>query len=365
MSAERNTGIDLLRSVSMFMIAALHVLGQGGVLDEAPLFSAQYECAWLLEIAAFSGVNCFALISGYVGYGKKIRYENILYLYLQVTFYTLLITLLFQIFGGRAVTWRDYLDALFSFAKGTYWYFSVYFAMFFFTPFFRILLEKISEREAKIFLTSVFVIFCILPIFMKDDMFGLASGYSVIWISVMYLVGGCIRKFGFGLNKRGGVHLRNFILLVLITWLSKFLIQMLHLKVTGVPGGGMHFISYISPTIFLASIELLLLFQKLPVRGFMKTCVAFFAPVAFDVYLIHEHPFMVSAFIEGKFKGLALMPILGTAGAVLLIAFLIWLAGSLLGRVRLLLFDLLQIKSLCGIVVEKTGRCIRRFLRLR
>ena len=44
---EKNYGIEWLRILSMYMVAVLHTLGQGGT---------------------FGAVDCFALISGYVGY---------------------------------------------------------------------------------------------------------------------------------------------------------------------------------------------------------------------------------------------------------------------------------------------------------
>ena len=33
---ERNYGIDLFRMLAMFMVAILHVLGQGGILGNTP-----------------------------------------------------------------------------------------------------------------------------------------------------------------------------------------------------------------------------------------------------------------------------------------------------------------------------------------
>ncbi len=344
---ERNMGIDLLRIVSMFMIATMHVLGQGKVLETAQVFSPQYECAWLLEIAAFCGVNCFALISGFVGYGRKVHYKNLLCLYFEVIFYTLLITVIFHITNLAQITWKDYLAALFPFATGTYWYFTVYFAMFFFTPFFGIVLEHLTEKQGKIFLGSVFAVFCILPIFMREDLFGLSKGYSVIWISLMYLVGGCLRKFGFGRKKSAAAHLRNYTLLVLMTWASKYFLQMIHSRLLGVPGEGMHLISYISPTIFLAGVELLLFLQKIKIGETAKKWIVFFAPVAFDVFLIHEHPLVVSTFMERRFMGYVSLPALGTIGMVILTAFLIWLGCSLLGRIRVGLFSLLKIGDGC------------------
>ncbi len=50
---ERNSGIDLLKTVSMFMVVMLHVLGQGGVLKALPFASVQYFVARFIEIAYF------------------------------------------------------------------------------------------------------------------------------------------------------------------------------------------------------------------------------------------------------------------------------------------------------------------------
>ena len=61
-------GRDRLRMAAMFMVAVLHVLGAGGVLNSATPLSPDYVTAWLLETAAFCAVNCYALLSGYVGF---------------------------------------------------------------------------------------------------------------------------------------------------------------------------------------------------------------------------------------------------------------------------------------------------------
>lgn len=87
---KRNTGIDLLRVVSMAMVVALHVLGQGGILGASAERSANYNIAWFLEIAAYCAVNCYALISGYVGIRAKHKASNIIMLWLQVALYFIL-----------------------------------------------------------------------------------------------------------------------------------------------------------------------------------------------------------------------------------------------------------------------------------
>ena len=90
MGEKRNYGVDALRILAMYMIVILHVLGQGGILDAVRRGTGQYSVAWFMEIASYCAVNCYALISGYVGVKTKFRMSNILYLWLQVVFYGLL-----------------------------------------------------------------------------------------------------------------------------------------------------------------------------------------------------------------------------------------------------------------------------------
>ena len=88
LTSSRNYGIDLLRIVSMLMVVILHVLGQGGVLKTSAPLSVGYEIAWFLEIMCYCAVNCYALISGYVGVGSKFKYSNIVNIWLQVIWYS-------------------------------------------------------------------------------------------------------------------------------------------------------------------------------------------------------------------------------------------------------------------------------------
>ena len=71
---ERNYGIDLLRIVSMFLVCILHVLGHGGILNNTTENTVNYNVAWIMNISAYCAVNCYALISGYVGIKSKFKF---------------------------------------------------------------------------------------------------------------------------------------------------------------------------------------------------------------------------------------------------------------------------------------------------
>ena len=101
MQTERNIGIDLLKIVSMLMIVTLHMLGHGGVLDDMPPMSRCYQVAWLIEIACYGAVNCYALASGFLTARCNIR--KLMELWLQVMFYSLMITIVMD-----CVAWNDF-----------------------------------------------------------------------------------------------------------------------------------------------------------------------------------------------------------------------------------------------------------------
>lgn len=77
---DRNYGIDLLRIVSMAMIVVLHVLGHGKLLESVEAGSPKYYVLWFMETMAYCSVNCYGLVSGYVGYGKRFKLSNLFFI---------------------------------------------------------------------------------------------------------------------------------------------------------------------------------------------------------------------------------------------------------------------------------------------
>lgn len=108
--SERNHGIELLRIFAMLLAAVLHILKKGGVITASEGNLAAYSTVWLLEAAAYCAVNCYALISGYVGYSdrpKPLRLARCIELWLQVVFYSVIITTVYCIAGVGSVGVSD------------------------------------------------------------------------------------------------------------------------------------------------------------------------------------------------------------------------------------------------------------------
>lgn len=337
---EKNYGIDALRILAIFMVIILHVLTQGGIINATSRFSSQYEAGWLLESAAFCAVDVYAMISGYVWVYAKYRYRNIIELWLQVLFYTITITFLFWIFVPSLVSPMEWIKALFPVMFNQYWYFSSYVAIYLFIPLLNIILEKMEQRHLKYCIGFILLFFSCAQTLFYTNVFGTNDGYSVIWLMILYLVGGYIRKYGTGKKGKNVRFIAIYFILVGLTWLSKLIIEMLTLHVLGEVRAGNYLINYISPMILLAAVCLLLFFEKINISPFWQKMIRFFSPMAFGVYLIHTHPLVFSVLMKDRFSDYAAYPwpleiltVLGTAVCINLFCFAIDFIRSELFRI--------------------------------
>lgn len=344
----RNYGIDLLRIVSMYLVVILHVLKQGGILDAAKYGSVQYHLAWLLETAAFCAVNCYGLVSGYVGLTSRFRLTNLLQLLLTVLFYSVGITALFAVFVPGSTDLKAWIRALLPFVFNMYWYFSAYFCLFFFTPFLNHLMLTLHQRQASLLVLALVFLFSLLPTCFDRDIFMTENGYSFLWLAVLYLIGGYLRKYDCMKSISGKQLFLGYIACVLVTWVSKAVIAFATARLLGYITLERILLNYTSPTILGCAVFLLLLFARFRPSDGCTKWISFFSPLAFSVYLNHTHPLVWNHLLHNRFAGFAHYTPVTMAGAVLGTAITIWLVCSLIDALRLWLFRLLRINAMCN-----------------
>lgn len=149
--------------------------------------------------------------------------------------------------------------------------------------------SKISESrfpETRIFIQTLFY----------SDVFETNDGYSAIWRMFLYLVGGYIRKYGLSKKRKATDFLEGYFVMVGLTWLSKLMIEILTLYLLGEVRAGNYLISYKLPTISMAAVCLLLFFANARMLPFWEKIIRVVSPMAFGVYLIHNHPLVFSYF---------------------------------------------------------------------
>ena len=345
--ANRNYGVDFLRIISMFMVVLLHVLKQGGILDSLEPFSLKYEFTWFIEIASLCAVNCYALTSGYVGVYAKHKYSNLALLWLRVFYYSVIITLCFFFIFPETVGKKAVVSSLFPVMTNQYWYFSTYFFLFLLMPVLNLALTNLDKKALKYILLSVVLLGSVLlPVFQMVfvDPFKLGNGYSVLWLMVLYLIGGYIRKYGM-LTKLKSISLfLLYILSISLTWCSKLIIQIVTKSVFGEIKYDQMWVSYISITIVIAAICLFLVFERINVNLAGMKLISLFAPMAFSVFLIHTHP-LVFEFMKNRFIWVADLPLAFMFLSIIAIAICVYFMCSLLDIIREWLFRILSLKN--------------------
>lgn len=340
---ERNIGIELLRIIAMIAIMVLHVLGRGGVLNVAPALTKNYEAAWVMEILCYTAVTAYALISGYAGLEGSFHFTNIVYLWLQVFFYSFVYTVGFLIFMPEAVTTPVLLCDFFPIMTECYWYFSAYAAMFIFIPAIKHVVNNAPRVYLRGILGFILIFFSGFYVFFWNvDVFGLKyGGASFLWLASCFFMGAYIKKFNILSNIRTSGLWLMFFGGVGLTFLSKLAIELVYGADRWDIDRGNLLVSYNSPTLLVSSISLLLIFSRIKVEGSLfKKVITIVAPLTFGVYLSNAHPLVWVYIMKGAFSAYATYPVWKLIICTLLSAVVLFLIGIAMDAVRNLIFEL-------------------------
>ncbi len=361
--AGRMPSIDLFKTVSMLMVLTLHSLGSGGLFAGSVPGSGLYYLSMLLYAFCNIAVNCFALTTGFLNTGKRIKIKNILNLYLQVLFYSLAFFAVSCIAGDSELTLENLLPYAFPVINKVYWYFTCYFLTFAFMPLLNIILEHTEKRFLFIILAVIALLFGVVghlaPYISLHDIFSLNNGFSPLWLIYLYLVGGAIRKYRIVREKReGGRACLIYILLYIISTLFSIASGCLRETLEKVYPSPPLVYEYNFIFNMLSAVFLLMFFLNLRIKANRVT--SFFAKTSFGVYLIHEHPYVRKVLIED-----ALIPLLEPHPLVAMLGVLafvltVYLLCTVVEALRQLIFSLLWVNRLTALVDGKVARLLTK-----
>ena len=346
-SKTRNYGIDLLRVFSIFLVAILHVLGHGGVLASTPS-RAYFSAAWALEILAYPAVNCFVLISGFVGYrGEKYvpKLRNIISIFFTVLFYSAGIGVLLRVIDPSLITLTQVKDSFLPLIKEQYWFYSSYFGVFLLSPIINFFVYKASPKQLYLATLTVFLFGFVT---LESNAFILNNGYSVVWFALVYMLGAIMKKHDVVSKLSGLACTLTFLVAFLCTAIPKVIFTFSKSVFLYEHAG--YFISYTSPTVLLMAVALVSIFSKGRFNRFSSAVISFFSTSAFSVYLIHDNRHIRALFMTDSFKFannynplILILIVLGSAAAILILC-------TLIDKIRILLFRLLKIDSLSELI---------------
>ena len=365
----RNYGIDLLRIFSMINIIVLHINLFSKELNYN-FNSPRFQKIWLSETMAYWGVNGFGIISGIVGY-KRYKFSNLIFIWIQTFFYSTTISLYNYVKYKTEIRKKKLYYSFFPIFIRYHWYVNAYFCMYPFLPFINYGINNINKNSLR---NVVIILFCfysfydmiITFIFEKKNYNFLNSGYSSLWLMILYINGGYLGKYILFHYKKTKVINHIFWLLVYLCssfFSYEIFFTLLKIKSKILP---QIFISYISPTMLIQAFSLILIFQRLNIKNYiLKKIIFFFTPLTFNITLIHlqllsEKYYLTIKFIE-YFKNLSpRFLIIKTYG----LAIMIYLFCAFIDFFRFLLFKKFKIKELCLFLEKECPKLIDKVINM-
>lgn len=346
----RNYNIDLLKIFAMLLVVVLHITGMGGAIDGSTGLATEITQKTLNAVASCC-INLFSICTGYLLCTKTMKIKRLLSLWVEVFFYSVVC------FAVGLVISKDTslisipsLGFLFPICFSKYWYMSVYFVVYLFSPFFNRLIASLDKKRFSWLMICALTAFSLVSTVAGEDTFligGVSVGQSFVWITTMYFLGAYIRKYG--LNIKRAVLFAAALLSIACTVIFTYIPEQFRSY------GDKHFSlgDYSSVTVALASAAIfaLMLNAKLNVKPGAGKVITAFSSASLAVYLIHTHEVVFYRWIVGKFLWVGKYSAPVSVLVVIGISIAITLGCTVIGMVQGKLFDLIGINRLC----EKLG----------
>ena len=278
----RKSNFELLRIICMIMIVILHTLGHGGALNNTQVWSTNFFIAHFLESLSIVAVNCYILISGFFGINSKFKINKVLDLYIQILFYSIIISSLFWITGIESISIGSILQAILPITMQTWWFMSIYIVLYMMTPYINKLLKLLSFKEFNSLLIILLFIFVIWPSLPKFRPIDIQGGYSLYSFILLYIVGAYISKF------YKDKTFNKFILLAMYL-LSTMALAIFNVSISRIIGRNWGWYSYNFLLIFISSIALFLFFKEIKIKS---NFINKLSSLTLGVYLIHDHGYI-------------------------------------------------------------------------
>lgn len=295
---ERNTSLDALRVLCMFLIVLGHAMVHGHVLDTLSPNSINYYIVNILRAFLSVHVNCFVLISGYFLCTYKFRLSKVFFIWWQTFFWSVTLYIFVCISGIVPFEIESLLRACLPFTQQRYWFVTTYLLMYVLIPLLNAAIHTMSQRQHAFFIATFFFIYIVLQNLFFWKKFTSTNSYDPLFFAFLYMIAAYFRLYP---AKR--TQLRYFLCYFLVCLFSaiwKIGMELFTNKIVGESMGDSIFLSYSSITRVIASASLFRFFEGLSITNRLaQKVVTLLSSLTFGVYLIHEQP-EIRAFLWEK-----------------------------------------------------------------
>lgn len=294
---KRNSNIEILRIISMFLIVLGHFAWQtkwSFSPNDSIVHVASVHSLW---IGGKLGVNIFVLISGYFLIKSNFKVKSFVSVWLTSYFYAWIIFILYSFFIVHDLSLKDLIKTIFMGSAGYLnWFVTAYLIMYVLHPFLNKLILSLKRRELLSLILLSVLIFSIFETIFKNPSIG-TTGDDAIWLIIVYFIGAFIR-----LNEKRLIEITNlnlFLFLGLSLALSistVFALDYVNL-IKNISNSSYFYGKFIggtSPLQLVSAICIFIIFiKRAPVQIKWVNSVA---RTTFAIYLIHANTLIVNWF---------------------------------------------------------------------
>lgn len=278
-SAKRQTNIEILRIVAMFLVLAVHAnfysLGTptAATIAENPVGSA---IRIVLCVTCCMCVNLFILISGWFSIKPSLR--GFAKFAFQCLYFSIGIYAVMLLTGNAQISLLD-ISRCFYFTSWD-WFVKAYIGLYIIAPALNALVDKINKKQLQYFLVSFYLFQTIYSI--RGSAPFIESGYSTFSFIGLYMIGRYLSKYGLPT-----VYNKQLIGFTILPILLTSTLYYFDASKDAFMFSGMC-LSYANPIMIIAASALTILFSRLKV-GYNRY-INFISASAFAAYLFHYDP---------------------------------------------------------------------------
>ncbi len=191
---QRESGLELMRIILMLLIIAHHYVVNSGVTSLIDLHNPTPNAVFLVLWGMWgkTAINAFVLITGYFMCTKRLTWQKVFKLWLQIKFYRIAIALILAAFGLYALSGGEIFRMLFSNLVTAGNNFPASFVLFYiFIPILNIIIYKLDRQQFRnLILLLVFTFTVTMTFFLNGQIFN-----EVFWYMTLYFIAAYIRLY--------------------------------------------------------------------------------------------------------------------------------------------------------------------------
>ena len=288
--SERNSNLELLRIIVMFLIITHHWAVHGFDYTTFVLSNPNTFFIYFLTIFGKFGVDVFILISSYFMINHQFTFKKFLIIEGESYFYSILILLLFLtiLTPANPIGINDILMSILPISHSAHGFITKYVILMILSPFLNKFIKGLTKKE---FLMVLFIMIILWSIFPTFTFAGFEYN-DLIWFIVLYFIGSFIRLY-VDINKLSNKKLiLIFTISLLVSYLSYMLFCSIGLLINNKSLLTIAQACYLENNIFIliSSLSLLLIFLKR--KNFSNKYINFISGSMLGVLLIHDNLFV-------------------------------------------------------------------------